>query len=310
MGFRLKINTSFRFSNKATIGVIVIIILLQMLFFKDIISGLINIFNTFVMFQINGKVRFKYYSRFKKVKLGSRKVFKIFSALDARFNNTKILKSDYVFTIFLFPLIIFIINFAILLELFDWKVIYFKTIVIVLIFSSSIYFITEFKHIREIILNYHKTNNPLFEINNFGEIKPLENLNCKKHHLKLEAIKTEYEMSSYTKEDIIREISYVKGRSAKVSKPGMYITIVFPIFVLLISGFINVIGVYLNVYMLNPQNPNTLNEFLKYSIGLPSILIFMLVIISFSHEGPSYTNLEDLKLRECILEDMIKESNF
>lgn len=291
-----------------TFSVIAIIILtLELFLFKDILSTIVIIINTWMIVYLNGKCKYKLYSNVKNIKVDERVILKVFSVKDVWFDNSTILKNDYRFNTFLLPIIEISMEYSILIWLYGKNIVKIQTLFIIILFSILIFFFSELKHIIELIKNYNKGNNPLFNINGFGKIKTLKDLNCRKHHLKFEAIKIQYKNLYYTKNDLNRELAYIKARCEKVGKPGLYITIIFPTLVVLISSLINILSIYVSAYILEPNKGDIsiLNDFLKYSMGLPTFLIVILIVFSFSKEASSYTSIEDLKLRECALEELI-----
>lgn len=284
-------------------------IIINKFILRDTIASIIISIDIIAIVYLNGRFKYASYKRIENIELEEKKVAMFFSIKDIKYKKNKFLKDDYLFSIVLIPMVTVTYNFFAAVFFSDINKIGKDGIKSIAVWLLVIVVFAEYDRIFKIFERYRKSNNPLIIVNDFGNIEWQENLKCAKHHLKFEAIKIQYKIRDHSKDFLKNELAYIKGRSAKFSKPGVYITIIFPILIVIVTSIINSITIYLDRYLLvESSTPEILNEFLAYSIGFPMLFILIIVVLSICYEGPSYTNLEDLKLRECVLEELIEMS--
>lgn len=171
-------------------------------------------------------------------------------------------------------------------------------IILVIIFYQEIW------TFLQIIFRYKTV---FWKLKDFIEISPIENEGFKYHHKGVFLIEDDYK--DYCNMDLIREKIYLEGKLERLRKPAFYDVYVLPLMIIFVTGIISVFNMYISNLVKTDVNHEWMTNVIFMYAQFSITILVVLLSVSFMTRRPSYRNLEDLRTRVLVLENLLSQKN-
>jgi len=290
------------------------LVILYFLLIKNILALLVPVpIITFIgMIYLNGCYRYKCFkNRRKDVSFCSVKKLGFIPVFDVYFNSKeKIDRPDYLIVYSIIPILLLMIvgAFGVMNNLLISKgvisLITTKSIRQALITSVIIiafFWIEDMISLIKVLVKFRE----IFIILDGNKIIGFDDDNYMYHHKNI--IIMEHDYLDYSYKDLKREKFYLEGKLERARKPAFYDVYVLPLMILYTNGFIALVNIYIDNFIISTSNFNVLSDIIIFYSLISSLLLASILYISCVARKVSYESIEDLRSRILVIDDLLEE---